>query len=134
MNSNNDDLNKKIVVLFKLFKNRPYHLAKYLMENGAFNKQFLNKISKSTKLEQISTEDEINKYLASQFSDLNHMQDFYNSLLDEIKEITLNKSKSEISKELNDKLDSYIREEKFEEAAKLRDYMQKNSIKRKNKS
>jgi excinuclease UvrABC nuclease subunit len=104
------------------------------MENGAFNKQFLNKISKSTKLEQISTEDEINKYLASQFSDLNHMQDFYNSLLDEIKEITLNKSKSEISKELNDKLDSYIREEKFEEAAKLRDYMQKNSIKRKNKS
>jgi pentatricopeptide repeat protein len=46
----------------------------------------------------------------------------------------LNKSKSEISKELNDKLDSYIREEKFEEAAKLRDYMQKNSIKRKNKS
>ncbi len=133
MNSS-DDINKKIVVLFKLFKNRPYHLAKYLMENGAFNKQFLNKISKSTKLEQISTEEEINKYLSSQFSDINHMQDFYNSLLDEIKEISNNKTKSEISKELNDKLDEFIKLEKFEEAAKLRDYMSKNSIKRKSKS
>jgi len=131
---NSDDINKKMVVLFKLFKNRPYHLAKYLMENGAFNKQFLNKISKSTKLEQISTEEEINKYLTSQFSDLNHMQDFYNSLLDEIKEITNNKTKTQISKELNDKLDELIKLEKFEEAAKLRDYMSKNSIKRKNKS
>ncbi len=131
---NSDDINKKIVVLFKLFKNRPYHLAKYLMENGAFNKQFLNKISKSTKLEQISTEEEINKYLTSQFSDLNHMQDFYNSLLDEIKEISNNKTKSQISKELNDKLDEFIKLEKFEEAAKLRDYMSKNSIKRKSKS
>ncbi len=133
MNSS-DDINKKIVVLFKLFKNRPYHLAKYLMENGAFNKQFLNKISKSTKLELISTEEEINKYLSSQFSDINHMQDFYNSLLDEIKEISNNKTKSEISKELNDKLDEFIKLEKFEEAAKLRDYMSKNSIKRKSKS
>jgi protein-arginine kinase activator protein McsA len=34
--------------------------------------------------------------------------------------------------ELNEKLDSYIKLEKFEEAAKLRDYMSKNSIKRKN--
>ncbi len=135
MSENNEDINKKIVILFKLFKNRPYHLAKYLLENNAFSKTFLNKISKSTKLSEISLQDEkINKYLSYNFKDIQQMEDFYTSLLDEIKEITTNKSKTEISKELNDKLDNYIRNEKFEEAAKLRDYMQKNSIKRNNKS
>jgi len=133
MAENNDDVNKKIVTLLKLFKNRPYHLAKYLLENGAFSKTFLNKISKSTKLTEISSQDEIiNKYLSYSFKDIQQMEDFYSSLLDEI--ITMNKSKSEISKELNDKLDNFIRDEKFEEAAKLRDYMQKNSIKRNTKS
>lgn len=134
MAEKNDDINKKFVTLFKLFKNRPYHLAKYLLENNAFSKQFLNKITKSTKLTEITSQDEINKYLSYNFKDIHQMEDFYNSLLDEIKDITMNKSKSEISKELNEKLDEYIKEENFEKAAKLRDYMQKNSIKRNSKS
>lgn len=135
MAENNDDVNKKIVTLLKLFKNRPYHLAKYLIENNAFSKTFLTKISKSTKLSEISLNDEkLNKYLSYNFNDIQHMESFYSSLLDEIKEISMNKSKTEISKKLNEKLDYLIKEEKFEEAAKLRDYMQKNSIKRINKS
>jgi uncharacterized protein (DUF1330 family) len=128
----NDELYKKIVTLLKIFKNRPYHLAKYLMENNAFNKAFINKISKSNKLDEISADDEINKYLPANFNSIQHMQDFYDSLLDEIKQISTNKSKKQLEIELNEKLDDYIKSEKFEEAAKLRDYMSKNSIKRKN--
>ena len=128
----NDELYKKIVTLLKIFKNRPYHLAKYLMENNAFNKPFINKISKSNKLDEISSDEEINKYLPTTFNNIQHMQDFYDSLLDEIKQISTNKSKKQLESELNEKLDSYIKLEKFEEAAKLRDYMSKNSIKRKN--
>ena len=128
----NDELYKKIVTLLKIFKNRPYHLAKYLMENNAFNKVFINKISKSNKLDEISSDEEINKYLPTSFNNIQHMQDFYDSLLDEIKQISTNKTKKQLESELNEKLDSYIKLEKFEEAAKLRDYMSKNSIKRKN--
>lgn len=128
----NDELYKKIVTLLKIFKNRPYHLAKYLMENNAFNKPFINKISKSNKLDEISSDEGINKYLPTNFNNIQHMQDFYDSLLDEIKQISTNKTKKQLESELNEKLDSYIKLEKFEEAAKLRDYMSKNSIKRKN--
>ncbi len=126
----NDELYKKIVTLLKIFKNRPYHLAKYLIENSAFNKAFINKLSKSNKLNEISSEEEVNKYLPVHFNDIQHMNDFYDSLLDEIKKISTNKSKEELEIELNEKLDFYIKLEKFEEAAKLRDYMTKNSIKR----
>ena len=29
----NEDLYRNLVILLKMFKNRPYHLAKYLIEN-----------------------------------------------------------------------------------------------------
>ena len=41
-----------------------------------------------------------------------------------------NKTLEEVTKEVNDKMDELIKNEKFEEAAKLRDYMLKKSIKR----
>jgi len=43
------------------------------------------------------------------------------------------KSDEEISKELSDKLNTLLKEEKYEEAAILRDYMFFNNIKRINK-
>jgi excinuclease UvrABC nuclease subunit len=126
-----DELYQKIVILLKLFKNRPYHLAKYLMDNSAFNKTFLNKISKSSKLEEIlENEDELNRFLPTYFSSISQMEKFYESLLEEIKEIKKTKSKKDLIENLNSKLDDLIKNERFEEAAKLRDYMQKNSIKR----
>ena len=41
-----------------------------------------------------------------------------------------NKTLEEVTKEVNDKMDELIKNERFEEAAKLRDYMLKKSIKR----
>jgi cysteinyl-tRNA synthetase len=132
---NDDEIYQKLVILLKLFKNRPYHLAKYLVDNSALNKAFLNKISKSTKLDELlNNDEEINKSLPVYFTNITQMEQFYESLLEEIKELKKNKPDEDISQSLNSKLDQLIKDEKFEEAAKLRDYMEKNSIKRINKN
>jgi excinuclease UvrABC helicase subunit UvrB len=121
---NNEELNEHLANFLKMFKNRPYHLAKYLIDNSALNKSFLNKIVKSGKLNtetpQVTPEVPI--------KDISEMEDYYNSILDPIK--IGNKTLEEITKETNDKMDELIKNEKFEEAAKLRDYMNKKSIKR----
>lgn len=132
---NDEELYQKLVILLKLFKNRPYHLAKYLIDNSAFNKAFMNKISKSAKIEELlENEEELNKFLPVYFSNITQMEKFYESLLEEIKDLQKTKSKKDIVENLNAKLDDLIKLEKFEEAAKLRDYMVKNSIKRINKN
>lgn len=121
---NNEELNEHLANFLKMFKNRPYHLAKYLIDNSALNKSFINKIVKSGKLNtetpQITPEVPI--------TDISEMEDYYNSILDPIK--IGNKTVEEITKETNDKMNELIKNEKFEEAAKLRDYMNKKSIKR----
>lgn len=121
---NNEELNEHLANFLKMFKNRPYHLAKYLIDNSALNKSFINKIVKSGKLNtetpQITPE--------VPMTDISEMEDYYNSILDPIK--IGNKTVEEITKETNDKMDELIKNEKFEEAAKLRDYMNKKSIKR----
>lgn len=114
---NNENFQNNLVSFLKLFKNRPYHLAKYLIDNSAFTKNFIDKIIKSDKL------DKGDKY----FSDISQMNEFYNSLLDTK---DFKKSLEEITKETNDKMDNLIISEKFEDAARLRDYMNKHKIKR----
>ena len=129
---NNEELYKNLVSLLKLFKNRPYHLAKYLIDNSAFNKTFVNKVLKSEKLNEFS-EDKIESINTSvYFVNISQMEDFYNSLLDEMKNISKTKNTEEISAELNARLNDLIKNEKYEEAAKIRDYMSKNGIKRNN--
>lgn len=112
----NDEFQNNLVNFLKLFKNRPYHLAKYLIDNSALTKDFYNRISKADKIEN-------NKY----FTDITEMNEFFNSLLDVKKS---KKSIEEITKEVNLKMDDLIKNENFEEAVRLRDYMIKNKIKR----
>lgn len=129
---NNEELYKNLVSLLKLFKNRPYHLAKYLIDNSAFNKTFVNKVLKSEKLNEFS-EDKIEIINTSvYFVNISQMEDFYNSLLEEMKDISKVKNTEEIATELNARLNELIKNEKYEEAAKIRDYMNKNRIKRNN--
>jgi hypothetical protein len=128
----NEELYKNLVSLLKLFKNRPYHLAKYLIDNSAFNKNFVNKVLKSEKLNEFS-EDKIESINTSvYFVNISQMEDFYNSLLEEMKDISKVKNAEEIATELNARLNELIKNEKYEEAAKIRDYMSKNRIKRNN--
>jgi len=119
------------VVLLKMFKNRPYHLAKYMVDNSALSKDFINKLLKSDKLKELS-EDESEKPSVTPvyFVDITQMEEFYTSFVDDIKQISKEKSLEELTKELNDKLDTCIRNEKYEDAARIRDYMLRNGIKR----
>jgi protein-arginine kinase activator protein McsA len=59
------------------------------------------------------------------------MDDFYNSLLEEMNEIVIHDKSINLTIILNEKLDALIKEEKYEEAAALRDYMLSMNIKRK---
>lgn len=115
--------NENIIIFLKLFKNRPYHLAKYLIDNSAFNKSFLNKLNKSDLLNKIKDEIQMDDVY---FMDISQMDDYYSSILESSK----NKNSDDVCKELNIKLNNLIKNEKFEDAAKLRDYMNKKSIKR----
>jgi anaerobic selenocysteine-containing dehydrogenase len=121
----NEDIYKKLVTLLKLFKNRPYHLAKYLIDNKALNKDFIKTVLNSNKLEDISN----NEDLLINFNSIEQMEEFYSSLVD-LNNLD-NKTPEQISEELNLKLDSLIDKEKYEEAANLRDYMKRKKIERK---
>ena len=124
----NEDLYRNLVILLKMFENRPYHLAKYLIENSAFNKDFIKKVVENSKLINLSEED--NNAKQPYFLDIGKMNDHYNSFTDEIKLLERGKSPMEIEAELNEKLDRLLFEEKYEDAARVRDYMAKNKIKR----
>ena len=124
----NDDLYRNLVILLKMFKNRPFHLAKYLIDNSALKDDFLAKLSNSEKLKEFSEDDELKS--KNLFLDINQMNDYYNSLTDDIKKIGVAKTPEEIAEALNQKLESLIIEEKYEDAARLRDYMFRNNIKR----
>jgi len=128
----NEELNKSLVVLLKMFKNRPYHLAKYLIENSALNNEFISKITKSDKLKKISDDSDKSVAVPVYFVNITQMNDFYDSFIDDMNQISKEKSLEEVTKDINQKLDILIKGEKFEEAARVRDYMMKNGIKRLN--
>lgn len=128
---NNEELNRNLVLLLKMFKNRPYHLAKYLIDNSALNQEFIKKILKSDRLKELSDEDSPS-VLPVYFVDISQMDEFYNSFIDDIKQISKEKSIEELTNELNEKLNDCIRNEKYEDAARIRDYMLRNGIKRNN--
>jgi len=128
----NEELNKSLVVLLKMFKNRPYHLAKYLIENSALNSEFISKITKSDKLKKISDDSDKSVAVPVYFVNITQMNDFYDSFIDDMNQISKEKSLEEVTKDINQKLDILIKGEKFEEAARVRDYMMKNGIKRLN--
>jgi len=130
-----EDVYKSLVTLLKMFKNRPYHLAKYLVENSALTNEFITKLKNSNKLKELSAEEKNEQKLLPPaspvyFLDIAQMDNFYNSFLDDLKELAKDKGIEQLTKELNDKLDKCIKEEKYEDAARIRDYMSRNGIKR----
>jgi hypothetical protein len=126
--SKKDDIYKNLVTLLKLFKNRPYHLAKFLIDKDALNEKFSKDIKNSSKLSELDS----NKNSKSlNFLSISQMDDYFQSLFesDQIKP----KTPQQIEKELNKELDRLLKEEKYEEAACIRDYMAMKGFKRKSK-
>ena len=128
----NEDFYNNLVNFLKLFKNRPNHLAKYLLDNSAINKDFLKKISNNEQLQDISKNDDFSTS-PIYFADINKMNDYYNSFTEDIKKLNKGKTPEEIEEEMNEKLNNFISDEKYEDAARLRDYMHRSKIKRNKK-
>ncbi len=124
----NENIYKNLVQLLKMFDGRPNHLAKYLLDNSALNKDFTQRISDNYKLKKISKKGE--EAHMPYFTDITHMTEFYASFSDDIKRLTDGKTQEEITSDLNSQLNEYVLNEKYEDAARLRDYMFKNNIKR----
>lgn len=114
-----NDYYENLLNLLKLFKNRPHHLAKYLINNEVLNNDFIEKL-KENKISDVS-EKELN------FNSIEEMENFYYSL---INFKTGDKTNEEIQLLLNNKLNTAIDNEDYEEAVRIRDYMFINNIKR----
>ncbi len=123
--SNDNKLYKNIVSMLRLFKNRPYHLAKYLIENKAFSNDFMSKVIDSDRLSSLGDD---NLSLKTVFLDISSMNRHFDKFIDDINSDETPKSIT--FEEINSKLDQCIREDRFEDAIRIRDYMKKNNIKR----
>jgi hypothetical protein len=132
----NEELYRSLVILLKMFKNRPYHLAKYLVENSALTEEFIRKLKNSDRLKELNEDEKSSEQkllpvpVPVYFVDISQMENFYNSFVDDIQQLSKQKGIEEVTKELNKKLDDLIKKEKYEEAARVRDYMSRNNIKR----
>lgn len=120
MNSEN------LVNLLKLFKDRPNHLARFLLDQDAFTDKFLKKINsnKNLSLEKV---DDLDTY----FNSIDEMKDYYSLYINDIEIHQKKKTKEEIIEELSEKIKIAISEENYEEAARIRDYMIRNNLKNK---
>lgn len=121
-----DESYKNLLIVLKLFQNRPHHLTNFLIENKALNSEFLEKITDSQKLSDMATDGIKDNYL--HFNSISEMKKYYQSLLDDLENLKNRKTKEELQEELNFKLKKAIDNENYEEACRIRDYMKVNNI------
>lgn len=121
---NNSENN--LVNFFKLFKNRPHHLTRFLLDQDALNDSFLKKINNNSKLSDIENQD-INEY----FNSIDDMKDHFSLYINDVEISKKKKTKEELIAELNLKIKEAVESENYEEAARIRDYMIRNNLKKK---
>jgi hypothetical protein len=117
---------ENLLIVLKLFQNRPHHLTKFLIENKALNSDFLSKLSDSDKLSDMSKNGIKDYHL--HFNTISEMKKYYSSLIDDLENLKRKKTKEELTEELNEKLKFAIESENYEEASRIRDYMKINNI------
>ena len=122
----NSESYQNLLVVLKLFQNRPHHLTSFLIENKALNSDFLEKISDSQKLSNMAKNGIKDNFL--HFNSISEMKKYYQSLLDDLENLKNLKTKEELELELNEKLQKAIQTENYEEASRIRDYMKVNNI------
>jgi hypothetical protein len=112
---------RNLVRLLKLFQNRPNHLAKYLIDNVAFNDLFLKLLLESEKLSDLENTP------PPFFKDIDEMNEYFNVFDSSYK--SKKKNPKKILEDLTKKLEECIRVEKYEDAIRIRDYMIKMGFK-----
>lgn len=123
-----DKLYRNLTILLKIFRNRPNHLAKYLIENEAFKEDFIKKILASDKLNKLNQDsvEEIfmDTFEEEYFATFEEMDAFYLDLLEK----SSTRDTLKVEEEFNQKLKNHLQKEEYELAAKIRDYMIRNKI------
>lgn len=120
-----DKLYNNLVILLKLFKNKPYQLAKYMLENDAFKEIFLEKIINSKKINEINDKikghDVVEEKL--HFNNVTEMKKYQQELLQPIIFKDKEHNFENLQKKLNFQLLEALSKEDYEGAARIRDYM-----------
>lgn len=113
MGSQQNDNRFKInfIRLFKIFNKYPYMFVSFLIRNDAFKDSFKKKLLTS-KIKQ-----------KEHFVDMEKMLDYYVSILDNEQFNMEDQSASDKEKHWNNRLSKAISEQRFEDAAKIRDFM-----------
>jgi DnaJ-domain-containing protein 1 len=136
----NDEIRDNLIILLKLFKNKPQYLIKFLLENNAFGEDFLRKVFDSTELNRLRTlnedeEEENDKDLFSEiphFKTIDDMNQYFKNIIssgDSLEEDNIyEKINEDLKKTLVKQLRKAIEEERYEDAADLRDRMKSLNI------
>jgi hypothetical protein len=121
------DNHKNLVKLLNIFKNRPNHLSRFLLDNKAFTEEFLSKIESNDKLSDIN----LSKIGDDSFyfSNISEMKLFYSSLVEDLDMMKSKKDKDSLKRDLLELIEKAINEEDYEEAARIRDFMISNKLK-----
>lgn len=104
--------NRNFVTIIKIFNRHPNMLLNFLNKNDAFTASFIKKMSKAIIKNK------------PHFTEVDKMLEYYIKLLDVQESDNINKPLL-----WNNKLHKAISEQRFEDAAKIRDYMIKKGYK-----
>jgi excinuclease UvrABC helicase subunit UvrB len=115
-----------LINLFKLFKNRPNHLVRFLLDNDALNDKFLNRVKNNMNLSNNIQESDLNK----SFDSIEDMKDHFSLFINDVEISKKKKTKEELIEELTLKIKDAVDNEDYEEAARVRDYMVRNNLKK----
>lgn len=116
-------LESNLIILLRMFKNRPNHLAKFLLENGAFRQDFLKKIESNNNLEKLNQSEIGEDHFY--FTNISEMKSYFMTLIEDNISDT-----EEIKKELEKNLIKAIMNEDYEEAARIRDFILLNKLRK----
>lgn len=124
---NRDKLYINLVILFKMFKNKPHLLANYLLDHDAFNDFFLEKIIHSKKLNEMEEKLRNDKNpFVEEPKHFNNISEMKKHQLDILKPALNSLEKEDLKrleKDLNKQLKEAEEKEDYEKAVTIRDYM-----------
>jgi excinuclease UvrABC helicase subunit UvrB len=126
-NYNKDKVYNNLIVLLKMFKNKPYQLAKYLMQNDAFDDVFIEKLIHSKKLNEM--DEKLRQQKNPFFEEPKHFNNFHDmrksqsEILRPETKLLENKDLKKLEEDLNKQLQSAEEKEDYEKAVSIRDYM-----------
>lgn len=116
-------LENNLIILLRMFKNRPHHLAKFLLENEAFRTDFLKKVENNKNLEKLNQSEIGEDHFY--FTSISEMKSYFATLIeDNISDL------EEIQIDLHKNLLKAIEDEDYEEAARIRDFILLNKLKK----